>query len=218
MLGHTKRHCNCDACDGPHMCRDLDKHENKKKGFTEASQNFKAINREFDKLRKNLSPPKKKFKRKMFFIFRKVLPHLVNTNVEKYYQVGMYGLRFLRMGAIHPDLAIPETHFFGRVPLNIEKASKEFHNILKEKNFGITVDLKRIRCVYRWRKRVSNFLILMFVILCQKILLSPWTLEMWTQAASRRFLRICFLCPAHIHSPSPFCEHSNKCRRRWRRK
>lgn len=75
--------------------------------------------------------------------FSKVLPHLVNTNVDKYYPVGMYGLRSLLMGAIHPDLAILETHFGGRVPLNLEKASKEFQNILKEKRFGIKMDLKK---------------------------------------------------------------------------
>uniref|UniRef100_A0A8W8HQJ0 Uncharacterized protein n=1 Tax=Magallana gigas TaxID=29159 RepID=A0A8W8HQJ0_MAGGI len=55
----------------------------------------------------------------------------------------MCGLRSLRMGAIHPDLAILETHFGGRVPLNLEKACKEFQNILKEKKFGIKMDPKK---------------------------------------------------------------------------
>lgn len=83
----------------------------------------------------------------------------MNTYVDKYYRVGMYGLRSLRMGAIHPDLAILETHFGGRVPLNLEKASKEFQDILKEKKIGIKMGLKRIRRVYIWRQKVSNFLI-----------------------------------------------------------
>lgn len=37
------------------------------------------------------------------------------------------------MGSMHPDLAILETHFGRQVSLNIEKASKEFQNVLKEK-------------------------------------------------------------------------------------
>lgn len=124
---------------------------------------------------------------------------MVNTNVDKYYPIGMYGLRSLRMGAIHPDPAIIETHFGGRVPLNIEKASKEFQNILKEKSFGIKMDLKRIRYANIWRKKVSNFQIFILVILFQKIVLSPWILEMWTQAASRYFLRIFFSMPREYH-------------------
>lgn len=37
------------------MCGDLDKHDNGKKEFTEATQNVKAINRELEKLKQNLS-------------------------------------------------------------------------------------------------------------------------------------------------------------------
>lgn len=54
-LGHTKRHCDYGSCEGPQMCGDLDKHDNEKKEFTEATQNVKAINRELEKLKQNLS-------------------------------------------------------------------------------------------------------------------------------------------------------------------
>lgn len=80
------------------------------------------------------------------------------------------------MGSMHPDLAILETHFGRQVSLNIEKASKKFQNVLKEK-----------RSYLKERKKDSvRVQILMFVILRQKILLCPWALEMWTQAANKR--------------------------------
>lgn len=51
-------------------------------------------------------------------------------------------------------------------------------------------------------KKVSNFQILMFVILRQKILLCPWTLEMWTQAASRYFSSVYVFHALYISSCS----------------
>lgn len=68
-LGHNKRHCDYGPCEGPQMCGDLDKHDNEKKEFTEATQNVKAINRELEKLKQNLSTKKTNFRRKLFFIF-----------------------------------------------------------------------------------------------------------------------------------------------------
>lgn len=69
-LGH-KRHCDYGPCKDPQMCGDLDKHDNEKKEFTEATQNVKAINRELEKLKQNLSTKKNptNFRRKLFFIF-----------------------------------------------------------------------------------------------------------------------------------------------------
>lgn len=66
----------------------------------------------------------------------------------------MYGLQSLQMDVIHPDLEIPEIHFGGRVTQNLEKGSNKFQNILKE-FFFIKMDLKRIRCVYIWKKGVK---------------------------------------------------------------
>lgn len=51
-------------------------------------------------------------------------------------------------------------------------------------------------------RKVSNFQILMFVILRQKILLCPWTLEMWTQAASRYFSSVYVFHALYISSCS----------------
>lgn len=51
-------------------------------------------------------------------------------------------------------------------------------------------------------KKVSNFQILMFVILCQKILVCPWKLEMWTQAASRYFSSVYVFHALYISSCS----------------
>lgn len=41
-LGHNKRHCDYGPCEGPQMYGDLDKHDNEKKEFTEATQNVNA--------------------------------------------------------------------------------------------------------------------------------------------------------------------------------
>lgn len=89
------------------------------------------------------------------------------------------------MGSMHPDLAILETHFGRQVTLNIEKASEKFQNVLKEKRSYLK-ERKKDSVRVHMEKKVSNFQILMFVILRQKILLCPWALEMWTQAANKR--------------------------------
>lgn len=89
------------------------------------------------------------------------------------------------MGSMHPDLAILETHFGRQVSLNIEKASKKFQNVLKEKRSYLK-ERKKDSVRVHMEKKVSNFQILMFVILRKKILLCSWALEMWTQAANKR--------------------------------
>lgn len=64
------------------------------------------------------------------------------------------------MGSMHPDLAILETHFGRQVSLNIEKASKEFQNVLKEKKLYLKERKKKmIRCGYIWKERcqISKF-------------------------------------------------------------
>lgn len=86
---------------------------------------------------------------------------------------------------MHPDLAILETHFGRQVSLNIEKASKKFQNVLKEKRSYLK-ERKKDSVRVHMEKKVSNFQILMFVILRKKILLCSWALEMWTQAANKR--------------------------------
>lgn len=44
-----------------------------------------------------------------------MLPNRVNTNINKYYPVGTYGLRTLCIGAIHPDTVIIKKYFGGIV-------------------------------------------------------------------------------------------------------
>lgn len=50
------------------------------------------------------------------FFFSKVLLYLVNTDIDKYYPVGNFGLWALAMGAIHPDIAVLEKYFRSVVP------------------------------------------------------------------------------------------------------
>lgn len=66
----------------------------------------------------------------MRHFFSKVLPYLVNTDIDKYYPVGNFGLRALAMGAIHPDISVLEKYFRGVVPKNLEDASKAIQYIL----------------------------------------------------------------------------------------
>lgn len=106
------------------------------------------------------------------------------------------------MGSMHPDLAILETHFGRQASLNIEKASKECQNVLKEKKLYLKERKKNDSVRVHMEKKVSNFQILMFVILRQKILLCPWTLEMWTQAASRYFSSVYVFHALYISSCS----------------
>lgn len=63
--------------------------------------------------------------------FSKVLPYLVNTDIDKYYPVGYSESRALAMGAIHPDIAVLEKYFRGVIPKILEDASKTFQYILK---------------------------------------------------------------------------------------
>lgn len=43
--------------------------------------------------------------------FSQVIPHLVNTNIDKYYPVGSFGLRALNMTAVQQDIAILEKYY-----------------------------------------------------------------------------------------------------------
>ena len=52
--------------------------------------------------------------------FSKVFPHLVNTNIDKYYPVASFGLRQLAMGAIHPDIAVLDKHIRGIIPKDLK--------------------------------------------------------------------------------------------------
>lgn len=76
--------------------------------------------------------------------FSKVLLYLVNTDIDKYYPVGNFGLWALAMGAIHPDIAVLEKYFRGVVPKNLADASKTFQYILKsQKSTHISFENKR---------------------------------------------------------------------------
>lgn len=59
-------------------------------------------------------------------LLSKVLPYLVNTEIDKNYPVGNFGLRILAMGAINPVFAILEKYFRRMVSKNLEDASKTF--------------------------------------------------------------------------------------------
>jgi hypothetical protein len=130
-IGHTKRHCDLGKCEGPEMCNDLDKHDKEKKQIGDAAQSVKNLSRELEKLKQTLLNKKQTYKETCDTFFSKVLPFLVNTNIDKYYPVGMYGLRSLAMGAIHPDMAVLEKHFQGIAPNDLQSAAKSFPTILK---------------------------------------------------------------------------------------
>lgn len=62
------------------------------------------------------------------------------------------------MGSMHPDLAILETHFGRQVSLNIEKASKKFQNVLKEKRSYLKERKKdSVRVHMEKRCQISKF-------------------------------------------------------------
>lgn len=83
--------------------------------------------------------------------FSKVLLYLVNTDIDKYYPVGNFGLWALAMGAIHPDIAVLEKYFRGVVPKNLADASKTFQYILKsQKSTHISFENKRRNPVRRF--------------------------------------------------------------------
>lgn len=72
-----------------------------------------------------------------------VIPHFVNTNIDKYYPVGSFGLRALNMTAVQSDMAILEKYYCGKVPRNLEVESVRFQNIIKDNQTEI--DLKNLK-------------------------------------------------------------------------
>ena len=141
-LGHTKRNCELGSCEGPQMCNDLDKHEFAKKQMTDATSTVKNLTKDLEKLKQSLQLKKQTFENTNDTFFSKVLPYVVNTDIEKYYPVGTYGIRQLAMGAIHPDIAILDKHFRGIVPKDLENASKFFSQILEKYNKQKQVNTK----------------------------------------------------------------------------
>ncbi|XP_069109826.1 uncharacterized protein [Argopecten irradians] len=131
-LGHTKRNCEWGVCEGPHMCNDIDKHDIEKKQINDdAATTVKTLTKDMEKLRQNLALKQHNYEDTCNTFFAKVLPHLVNTNIDKYYPVGAYGLRALAMSVIHPDIAVLEKHYRGVVPKDLDGAAKSFSHILK---------------------------------------------------------------------------------------
>ena len=130
-LGHTKRNCTMGVCEGPSMCNDIDKHDVEKKQMIDAAQSVKSLSKELEKLQTNLALKKQTYEQTNNSFFTKIMPYLVNTNIDKYYPVGSFGLRALCMGAIHPDMAILEKHFRGKVPKNLESSANHFQNIIQ---------------------------------------------------------------------------------------
>lgn len=113
------------------MCNDLDKHDKEKKQIGDATQLDKNLSRELEKLKQTLLNTKQTHKETCDTFFSKVLPYLVNSNIDKYYPIGMCGLRSLAMGAIHPDTAVLEKYFQGVAPKDLESSAKSFPTILK---------------------------------------------------------------------------------------
>ncbi|VDI65651.1 Hypothetical predicted protein [Mytilus galloprovincialis] len=131
-LGHTKRNCELGVCEGPQMCNDLDKHDVEKKQFCDASTTVKNITKDLEKVKQNLHLKKQTYENTCDTFFSRVLPHLVNTNTDKYYPVGSFGLRQLSMGAIHPDIAILDKHYRGIIPKDLDSAARCFGQILEK--------------------------------------------------------------------------------------
>jgi hypothetical protein len=135
-IGHTKRNCSLGNCEGPQHCGDIDKHDTEKKQILDAQSAVKVLTRDLDKLKQGLALKKNTYEETCDTFFKKVLPYLVNTDVDKYYPVGSFGLRALAMGAVHPDMAIIEKYFRGVVPRNrnLDAASKTFQHIIKSQS------------------------------------------------------------------------------------
>lgn len=142
-LGHTKRNYDYGVCEGPHICGDIDKHDIEKKQLLDASQNVKTLNRDLEKLKQSLVSKKEIHRETCQSFFSQVIPHLVNTNIDKYYPVGSFGLRALNMTAVQPDIAILEKYYRGKVPRNLEVECVRFQNIIKDNQTEI--DLKNFK-------------------------------------------------------------------------
>jgi hypothetical protein len=139
---HTKRNCEYGQCEGPHICGDIDKHEVEKKQLLDASQNVKTRNRGLEKLKQSLHSKEEISRETCQTFFSQVVSYLVNTDADKYYPVGAYGLRALNMRAIQPDMAILEKHYRGKVPRKLEEESAGFQAIIAGTNAEVATKLK----------------------------------------------------------------------------
>ena len=101
----------------------------KKKQVFDATTTVKNLTRDLEKLKQNLKLKQQTHDSTCDTFFSKVLPHLVNTNIDKYYPVGTFGIRQLAMGAIHPDIAILDKHYRGIIPKDLESAAQYFSQI-----------------------------------------------------------------------------------------
>ncbi|VDI78437.1 Hypothetical predicted protein [Mytilus galloprovincialis] len=158
-LGHTKRNCELGVCEGPQMCNDLDKHDVEKKQFCDASTTVKNITKDLEKVKQNLHLKKQTYENTCDTFFSKVLPHLVNTNTDKYYPVGSFGLRQLSMGAIHPDIAILNKHYRCIIPKDLDSAARCFGQILEKyqkDNQGPKLKNQRIQSRDSWRRETPQ--------------------------------------------------------------
>ena len=140
--GHNKRTCQNRPCDDIRQCGNLDYHGEKK-----------AELKEFEKLREQAATHVKRLKEELAAKRRvqeslnstfeaKIHSYLINSDPDKYI---IDGCRIHNI-AVNADKAVLRKHFAGKVPENLELASKTFKSIIDAHERQYKVPAKKAKC------------------------------------------------------------------------
>ena len=133
--GHTKRACPNGPCLSARQCCDVEKHPEEKRQLNEANERRRKITKELERLNAEVTA-KEKVKEQVTNTFSgKITSHLVNSDPETYTFPNEGGTgRLLRSQKILNDSWILESHYHGKVPIDLATESKKWKDIINKHN------------------------------------------------------------------------------------